>query len=41
MLWTGGNVAGELGIILGSAVAGASALALVFWFEQQRREKQT
>ena len=34
------HVAGELGIVLGSAVAGASALALVFCFEKQRKEKQ-
>ena len=33
-------VAGELGIVLGSAVAGGSALALVFWFEKQRKEKR-
>jgi len=33
-------VAGELGIVLGSAVAGASALWLVFWFEKQKKEKQ-
>jgi hypothetical protein len=34
------HVAGELGIVLGSAVAGASALGLVFWFEKQRKGKQ-
>jgi hypothetical protein len=34
------HVAGELGIVLGSAIAGASALGLVFWFEIQRKEKQ-
>ena len=34
------HIAGELGIVLGSAVAGFSALALVFWFEKQRKEKQ-
>ena len=34
------HVAGELGIVLGSAVAGVSALGLVFWFEKQRKEKQ-
>lgn len=33
------HVAGELGIVLGSAVAGFSALGLVFWFEKQRKEK--
>jgi hypothetical protein len=31
---------GELGIILGSAIAGGSVLVLVFWFEKQRKEKQ-
>jgi hypothetical protein len=31
------HVYGELGYILGSAVAGASALGLVFWFEKQKR----
>ena len=35
------HVAGKLGIVLGTAVAGASALGLVFWFEKQRKEKQT
>ena len=35
------HVAGELGIVLGSAIAGGSALAVVFWFEKQRKENQT
>ncbi len=34
------HIAGELGIVLGSAVAGGTALWLVFWFEKQRKEKQ-
>src|SRR3990172_5063160 len=34
------HVAGEFGKVLGTAVAGASALWLVFWFEKQRKEKQ-
>src|SRR3972149_5448649 len=34
------HIAGELGIVLGAAVAGGSALWLVFWFEKQRKEKQ-
>lgn len=34
------HIAGHLGIVLGSALAGASALGLVFWFEKQRKEKQ-
>ena len=34
------HVAGKLGIVLGSAVAGASALGLVFWFEKQGKERQ-
>lgn len=31
---------GFSGIILGAAIAGVSAPALVFWFEKQRKEKQ-
>ena len=33
------HIYGELGYILGSAVAGGSALWLVFWFEKQRKEQ--
>lgn len=33
------HVYGDLGLILGSAVAGASALGLVFWLEEQRRTR--
>lgn len=31
------HIAGVLGLILGSAVAGGSALALVFWFEKHKQ----
>lgn len=31
------HIYGELGYILGSAIAGASALGLVFWFEKKRK----
>ena len=34
------HVAGEFGKVLGTAVAGASALGFVFWFEKQKKEKQ-
>jgi len=34
------HIAGELGLVLGSAVAGGSALALVFWLEKQRKLAQ-
>jgi len=33
------HVAGELGIVLGAAVAGGSALWPVFWFEKLSKEK--
>lgn len=35
------HIAGELGIVLGSAVAGFSALGLVFWFEKTRKKNQS
>lgn len=35
------HVAGDLGGVLGSAVAGFAALGLLLWFEKQRKEKQT
>ncbi|MCI0668757.1 MAG: DUF2157 domain-containing protein [Methylococcaceae bacterium] len=34
------HIAEKLGIVLASAVAGAAALGLVFWFEKQRKERQ-
>ena len=33
------HIYGELGYILGSAIAGASALGLVFWFEKEKLKR--